>query len=107
MEKQLKERIENICIRFGHAVTELDVLEWLENFSEGDRNKALTLLSVLNYYSFDRIIGCIKDSIEKIIADNPGKKHMKTKTNKARMPATIPIHFLLLFFEWRRYGRKN
>lgn len=74
MEKQLKERIENICIRFGHAVTELDVLEWLENFSEGDRSKALTLLSVLNYYSFNRIIGCIKDSIDKILADNPGKK---------------------------------
>lgn len=59
-----KQKIEDICLRFNHDVSELDILKWLDNFSEGDANKALRVLSFLDYYSFGRIVSCLQSTFQ-------------------------------------------
>lgn len=66
--------IESICFKFGHAVTEFDVLRWLRNFDESEWDMALNVLDKVVYYSSDRIDWTLKYHIKQIVAEHKGKR---------------------------------
>lgn len=59
-----KNRIEGIVARLSNAVDTYAIMQWLENFEEGeDRSHALTLLEKMEYRSADAIYATIKQHL--------------------------------------------
>lgn len=64
-------KIEQMVARFENRVSFQDILHWLTNFNETDREIALSLLNYLNFYTSERILSSLATSLEKIKALYP------------------------------------
>lgn len=58
--------VEAVVSHLWHAVSEYDVLRWLDNFEDEDRLNALTILHELDYYTVDLIYASIKRSLKEL-----------------------------------------
>lgn len=59
-------KIEQTIARFESRISFQDVLYWLANFREVDRDVALSLLNYVNYYTSDRILSSLASSLKEI-----------------------------------------
>lgn len=59
-------KIEQTIARFESRVSFQDVLHWLSNFCEMDRDVALSLLNYVNFYTSDRILSSLSSSLKEI-----------------------------------------
>ncbi|MDY0081170.1 MAG: hypothetical protein RBR95_11325 [Ignavibacteriaceae bacterium] len=78
MIKDYIDRIEAICIKLKYSVTNIDVLNWLENFKQEDWDKALTVLSKLEYFTINEIVRAYELGLNDIlkISDEIDKRFM-------------------------------
>lgn len=56
MIKDYQDIIEAICGKFNHAITQLDIVRWLENFDKADWKKALIVLNNFEFFSTNDIV---------------------------------------------------
>lgn len=68
--EEINYRIEALTFRYEHAITAVNILSWLRNFPEEEWPLGLDILDQVNYYSSDRMIGCLKSSIQQIIGEH-------------------------------------
>lgn len=61
-----RSQVEDVVAHLCHAVTEYDVMRWLDNFEDKDRLNALTILKFLDYYTVNQIYALIKRSLKEI-----------------------------------------
>ena len=60
-------RIELIVKELKNSVSGIDILNWLNNFKQEDRSKALTILSKLEYISEYELIELLNERLKKIL----------------------------------------
>lgn len=58
--------VEDVVAHLCHAVSEYDVMRWLDNFEDKDRPNALVILGHLDYYTLSQIYASIKRSLKEI-----------------------------------------
>ena len=63
MIKDYQDIIEAVCGRFNHAITQLDIVAWLENFDKADWKKALIVLNNFEFFSTNDIIKELNDGL--------------------------------------------
>ncbi|OZB93679.1 hypothetical protein [Paenibacillus sp. XY044] len=68
----LHAHISLITQRHKHAIDEIDILHWLDNFEKADRNIALALLNKVDYLDDAQIIEAYNALIERLLASYPG-----------------------------------
>ena len=61
--------IENVVAHLYNRVTYEDIVAWLDNFSNEDRDTALQLLGYVNLFTSDRIYDTLKYYIGQIVND--------------------------------------
>lgn len=71
ISNEYSERISSICLRLRNSVTAIQVLNWLENFKEGEWDFALTVLENLKYFTIAEIIYDFDESLKRILAATP------------------------------------
>ena len=67
MIKDYIDRVEAICIKLKYSVTNINVISWLENFKTEDWDKALTVLSKLEYFTINEIVREYEIGLNKIL----------------------------------------
>ena len=69
MINDFKNIIDSTCDRFNYAISQLDVIAWLENFDPDDRGKAIIVLNNFEYYTTSDIINEFENGLESIIKE--------------------------------------
>lgn len=62
-------RVENVVAHLYNRVSFENVVKWLENFSEEDRDIALQLLGYMNLFTSDRIYLSLHNSLDRILKE--------------------------------------
>lgn len=62
-------KIENVVAHLYHRVSFGNIVKWLENFAEEDRDIALHLLGYMNLFTSDRIYLSLRNSLDKILRE--------------------------------------
>jgi hypothetical protein len=65
--KDYQNIIEALCDKFNNAITQLDIIAWLENFESADWKKALIVLSCFEYFSTRDVIKEFESGLKKIV----------------------------------------
>jgi len=69
MLKEYQNIINAICDRFENALSQLDIVLWLENFDKSDWKKALIVLNSFEYYSTKDIVREFDIGLKSIISE--------------------------------------
>ncbi|MED4130753.1 hypothetical protein, partial [Shouchella miscanthi] len=64
-----------LCSRFNNNIDELDILRWLKNFAQEDRNNALDILKMVEYIDDSQIIEGFDYCIREMFKKFPPKDH--------------------------------
>lgn len=76
MIKEYQNIINAACDRFNNAVSQLDIVSWLENFDSSDWKKALIVLNNFEYYSTKDIIREFDFGLKNIIEGLKSKEKL-------------------------------
>jgi hypothetical protein len=71
MIKENEHIINRIIQKFSYAITEFDIISWLDNFEREDWKKALIVLESFEYYSTLEIIKEFETSLIQLLKDFP------------------------------------
>lgn len=87
MERSLPDidNIEHVVAHLCNRVTYNDIVAWLGNFSNEDKETALQLLGYLNLFTSDRIYETLKFYIDKIVQDFQGDIYIIAVTKKEKV----------------------
>jgi hypothetical protein len=69
MIKNYENIIKAICSRFHHHITEIKVINWLDNFDRSDWTKALIVLNSFEYYTSKEVISEYDSHLKNIFAE--------------------------------------
>lgn len=61
------DRIKDVCVRLQRSVTEIQIINWLENFDDNEIDLALTVLDSIRYYSVEDMIYDFDEGLKKIL----------------------------------------
>ncbi len=76
MIRDFQEIINIISDRFNNSLSQLDIINWLENFEKIDWSKALTVLNSFEYYSIMDIIKEYENGIKFIIDESTSDENI-------------------------------
>jgi hypothetical protein len=120
IEELVKLQIESISKRLKLSVSPIEIINWLDNFKEKDHNKALTVLSKLEYITEYELIELLNERLEKIISITPTDHNFIIHPNgEYGKSGTLMVYYLkktpcysinserIIFYETHRFFKNE
>jgi hypothetical protein len=98
-KKELEERKHELHLlahKFKHSVSEIEILRWLHNFNESDREDALKILFAVEYLDESDIMDAYNAGLKEIIEEYPNSQLLIQPIGDYGKSATAMVYYLSL-----------
>jgi hypothetical protein len=106
---ELEKRSQDLFIlarKFKHSVSELDILRWLHNFEESDRDDALKILFAVDYLDESDIMIAYDTGLTRILESYPNSELQIVPIGDYGKSATAMVYYLKKTSAYRKNNKR-
>ncbi|MCY9733589.1 hypothetical protein M5X00_00250 [Paenibacillus alvei] len=100
---EIREDLSLLALKFKYSIGELDILKWLHNFEEGDRNNALKILYAVDFLDETDLMRAYDEGLKEILNSFPKAQLLIMPVGEYGKSGTAMIYYLKKTKSYRRF----